>query len=121
MSLRPCWVCRQPVPMGRCPAHPTTDRVYRPHRDRRAVNGSAYATLRRAVLDRDDWVCQYCHHTASTVDHVLPRARGGRSVAENLVACCALCNNSKKDKTLQEWIATGCAPQGAIALLEAMQ
>ena len=46
---------------------------------------------RRAVLARDDWTCQYCGSTKSglTVDHVIPRSRGGLSVWENIVAACA--------------------------------
>ena len=46
---------------------------------------------RRAVLARDSWTCQYCGSTKSglTVDHVIPRSRGGKSVWENIVAACA--------------------------------
>ena len=46
---------------------------------------------RRAVLARDAWTCQYCGSRKSglTVDHVIPRSRGGKSVWENIVAACA--------------------------------
>src|SRR5207249_4042783 len=37
-----------------------------------------------------------------TLDHVVPRSRGGRSSWENLVACCYQCNNSKGDRTPEE-------------------
>ena len=37
-----------------------------------------------------------------TLDHVVPRSRGGRSSWENLVACCYRCNNSKGDRTPEE-------------------
>ncbi|WP_417511144.1 HNH endonuclease [Microbacterium sp.] len=57
---------------------------------------------RRGVLRRDDHRCGYCGKTASTIDHVLPRSRGGADSWENLVACCLRCNNVKSDRTPQE-------------------
>jgi 5-methylcytosine-specific restriction endonuclease McrA len=59
---------------------------------------------RKAVLARDAWTCQYCGHQASglTVDHVIPRSRGGESVWENIVASCAPCNRRKGNLTPRE-------------------
>ncbi|GAA1546885.1 5-methylcytosine-specific restriction endonuclease McrA [Microbacterium ginsengiterrae] len=57
---------------------------------------------RRGVLRRDDHRCGYCGNAASTIDHVLPRSRGGAGSWENLVACCLRCNNIKGDRTPQE-------------------
>lgn len=57
---------------------------------------------RRGVLRRDAHRCAYCGKSASTVDHVLPKSRGGRDSWENLVACCLRCNNTKSDRTLAE-------------------
>lgn len=57
---------------------------------------------RRGVLRRDDHRCGYCGKSASTIDHVLPRSRGGADSWENLVACCLRCNNLKSDRTPQE-------------------
>lgn len=57
---------------------------------------------RRGVLRRDDNVCAYCGGFANTIDHVLPRSRGGADSWENLVACCLKCNNVKGDRTPQE-------------------
>lgn len=57
---------------------------------------------RRGVLRRDRSRCGYCHATAGTVDHILPRSRGGRDSWENLVACCLRCNNIKGDRTPAE-------------------
>jgi 5-methylcytosine-specific restriction endonuclease McrA len=55
---------------------------------------------RRAVFARDSWTCQYCGRTSHlTVDHVLPRSRGGASVWENIVTSCAPCNRRKGDRT----------------------
>ena len=59
---------------------------------------------RRAVLARDRHTCQYCGHTSRdlTIDHVVPRGKGGGATWDNLVACCAKCNNLKADKTPRE-------------------
>lgn len=55
---------------------------------------------RRAVFARDSWTCQYCGRTSHlTVDHVLPRSRGGASVWENIVTSCAPCNRRKGNRT----------------------
>jgi 5-methylcytosine-specific restriction endonuclease McrA len=53
---------------------------------------------RRAVFARDDWTCQYCGARSNlTVDHVIPRSKGGPSSWENIVASCAPCNLRKGD------------------------
>jgi len=55
---------------------------------------------RRAVFARDRWTCQYCGHERGnlTVDHVIPRSKGGPSNWENIVTCCAPCNRRKGDR-----------------------
>ena len=55
---------------------------------------------RKAVLARDSWTCQYCGTSKPglTVDHVIPRSRGGESVWENIVASCASCNRRKGNR-----------------------
>lgn len=59
---------------------------------------------RRAVLARDDWTCQYCgsRRGSLTVDHVIPRSKGGGSTWENIVASCAPCNRTKADRLPRE-------------------
>lgn len=59
---------------------------------------------RKAVLARDSWTCQYCGHRAMglTVDHVIPRSRGGPSEWDNIVAACAPCNRRKGNRTPHE-------------------
>jgi 5-methylcytosine-specific restriction endonuclease McrA len=54
---------------------------------------------RRGVLRRDGHRCAYCGNSATTIDHVTPRSRGGLDHWENLVACCLKCNNKKGDRT----------------------
>ena len=72
---------------------------------------------RRGVLRRDAHRCAYCGAAAATIDHVLPRSRGGKDTWENLVACCLRCNNLKGDRTPHEmsWElrSTPGAPRGA--------
>jgi 5-methylcytosine-specific restriction endonuclease McrA len=63
----------------------------------------AHVTLtRRAVFARDGGRCVYCGSAASTIDHVVPRSRGGRHVWENVVAACNRCNHVKADRSLHE-------------------
>ena len=59
---------------------------------------------RRALFARDGWRCMYCGTTASklTLDHVVPRSRGGDSVWENVVTSCAPCNLRKGDRLVEE-------------------
>ncbi len=57
---------------------------------------------RRAIFARDGWRCVYCRGPAETIDHVVPRSRGGRHVWENVVAACADCNHTKGARTLAE-------------------
>jgi len=61
------------------------------------------AVSRRSIMLRDRHSCQYCGRSLEskklTLDHVVPRSRGGGSTWENLVACCHPCNNRKADRT----------------------
>jgi 5-methylcytosine-specific restriction endonuclease McrA len=55
---------------------------------------------RRAVFARDGWTCQYCGSRSTlTVDHVVPKSKGGGSNWENIVASCAPCNRRKGDSS----------------------
>ncbi|MEX2542575.1 MAG: HNH endonuclease [Trueperaceae bacterium] len=71
--------------------------IRRPHRQRVAFN-------RKNVFRRDDHACQYCgiHSNDLTLDHVLPRSRGGPTSWVNVVACCRKCNAKKRDRTPDE-------------------
>ena len=68
----------------------------------RIPSGRAVPVSRRGVLRRDNQRCGYCASSATTIDHVMPRSRGGADSWENLVACCLRCNNVKGDRTPQE-------------------
>jgi len=72
----------------------------------RHIPQQSRALSRKNILLRDRNTCQFCGRvfpsSELTLDHVVPRSRGGRSSWENLVACCYRCNNSKGDRTPEE-------------------
>jgi 5-methylcytosine-specific restriction endonuclease McrA len=59
---------------------------------------------RKNVWIRDEGRCQYCANHVSinvfTLDHVLPKTRGGKTSWTNVVTCCVTCNQRKGDKSL---------------------
>jgi hypothetical protein len=61
---------------------------------------------RKNIFRRDNHTCQYCKVSLNsencTIDHVMPRSRGGRHVWENVVSCCLKCNRKKGNRTPQE-------------------
>jgi 5-methylcytosine-specific restriction endonuclease McrA len=54
------------------------------------------------VLRRDSYTCAFCSGKATTIDHVVPRAQGGRNSWKNTVAACSPCNNKKRDRTPEQ-------------------
>jgi len=63
-------------------------------------NGPAWS--RAGVHARDGRRCGYCGKDATTIDHILPRSRGGRNTWKNTVAACTVCNQRKGDRTPAE-------------------
>lgn len=63
------------------------------------------AFSRRAVLQRDNFTCQYCMKPCMpdelTLDHVYPASKGGRTTWDNIVAACYKCNGDKGDKLIK--------------------
>ncbi len=61
---------------------------------------------RRNIFNRDSNTCQYCgvqfSRSELTVDHVVPKSRGGRNSFTNIVAACIPCNSKKANKTPEE-------------------
>ena len=59
---------------------------------------------RREVFNRDRYTCQYCGRQTRelTLDHVIPRHRGGRHDWENLASACKVCNHRKAGRTPSE-------------------
>ena len=72
---------------------------------------------RAALMRRDNYRCASCGQRAETIDHIVPRSRGGQHTWENCVASCAACNHKKADKLLEElgWTlrVTPAVPRGA--------
>ena len=72
----------------------------------RRIPHQTRALSRKNILLRDRNTCQYCGnvHSSSelTLDHVVPRSRGGLSAWENLVACCHPCNRQKGNQLAPE-------------------
>lgn len=57
--------------------------------------------FRRLILERDRYTCYFCKEYGDTIDHLLPRAKGGHTTPDNCVCACNLCNQSKADKDLE--------------------
>jgi 5-methylcytosine-specific restriction endonuclease McrA len=57
---------------------------------------------RAGLMHRDRFRCAYCGGRAETIDHVVPRSRGGPHTWQNCVACCAKCNHRKSNHLLSE-------------------
>ena len=72
----------------------------------RRIPHQTRALSRKNILLRDRNACQYCQIVLTagelTLDHVVPRSRGGLSTWENLVACCHNCNRRKGNQLLHE-------------------
>jgi 5-methylcytosine-specific restriction endonuclease McrA len=59
---------------------------------------------RHLIYKRDDHRCQYCGSIKQlTIDHVIPKSKGGKDTWENLVVACMPCNTKKGDRTPEEW------------------
>jgi 5-methylcytosine-specific restriction endonuclease McrA len=97
VEAHPERVIRSPA---RILAHPVVIRLLRYVRVPRFA---ARRITRRALFARDGFRCQYCGDASRlTVDHVVPRSRGGTSMWENMVTACAPCNLKKGDRTPRE-------------------
>jgi len=59
---------------------------------------------RNEIFRRDQFTCQYCGKTSKhlTIDHIIPKSKGGQDVWENVVTACAACNHRKGGKLLEE-------------------
>jgi 5-methylcytosine-specific restriction endonuclease McrA len=93
----------------------STDRVFRSAREMlpepsvvrlaryvRVPRERNVAVNRRTVFARDNQHCQYCGAAAESIDHVLPRSKGGTHTWDNVVAACRRCNTHKEDRLPHE-------------------
>ena len=59
------------------------------------------------IYRRDDYSCVYCGSREKlTIDHVIPKSKGGKNTWDNLVTCCSSCNLNKSDRPLKEFLET---------------
>lgn len=60
-----------------------------------------------AILQKTKWCCAYCgiklNQDIYTIDHILPRSKGGKNSIENLIAACRNCNARKGDKSIEQF------------------
>jgi 5-methylcytosine-specific restriction endonuclease McrA len=91
------------------PLHSATDTYPWPHVIRlityvHVPRAAQRKISRRALFARDNWRCVYCGTGGGrlTLDHVVPRSRGGDSIWENVVTSCAPCNLRKGNRLLEE-------------------
>jgi 5-methylcytosine-specific restriction endonuclease McrA len=69
---------------------------YRARLREQGVAAAVPASIRRAVLERDEWECLLCHATENLeVDHIVPKSKGGHAVVDNLQTLCRECNRAK--------------------------
>ncbi|WP_283753771.1 HNH endonuclease [Roseofilum acuticapitatum] len=58
---------------------------------------------RKELLRRDKHMCQYCGHKKNlTIDHVIPRSKGGQHTWDNVAIACGSCNSRKGDRTPEQ-------------------
>ncbi|WP_285889375.1 HNH endonuclease [Paenibacillus glycanilyticus] len=60
--------------------------------------------FRSYILTRDNYTCHFCGQYGDTIDHMLPRAKGGHTTPDNCVVACNECNQSKADKDIEEFM-----------------
>lgn len=104
--------CRELVTTGYCDAHKrswTSDKI-RGNRHQRGY-GTKWEKVRAGVLKRDSYLCQVCRMAGRTtpateVDHIVPKARGGKDDALNLQAICSPCHKHKTAMDARSELAT---------------
>lgn len=81
------------------------DAIYLPYYE--SLPKTEVVFSRKNLLLRDRYTCQYCgkylkNPKERTIDHVIPKSRGGKTVWTNVVLCCKKCNLKKGDRTPEE-------------------
>ena len=90
-----CRVAKIASPTRRCPA---CERAYNQRRGSPTARGLGYeyTKKRERILRRDGYTCWRCGAAAFTLDHFIPRSRGGTNEDDNLRAACVHCNYGRR-------------------------
>lgn len=73
-------------------------------RDNNKVRQRRFRFKKVGLEYEDDLKCAYCGKDAVTVDHIVPRSKGGADCPENAVPCCNSCNSTKSNKDLADFL-----------------
>ena len=76
----------------------------------KSSRSSKWKAQRLRVLNRDQWICFYCHGPANEADHIIAKVNGGDDSMENLVSCCRMCNLRKGRKPQGVFLAHASTP-----------
>lgn len=72
---------------------------------------SARKKFRESIFEAWDWKCAYCEKQlcdrTATIDHIIPKHKGGHNTRNNLACCCNSCNKSKASTLPFEWLKEG--------------
>lgn len=70
------------------------------------IGGPERPLSKKLIHERDNWVCAYCGDFGDTVDHIVPKALGGKDSWDNVITACITCNGLKGKKMLSEigWV-----------------
>ena len=64
---------------------------------------TARIRFRQAIFQHWNWRCAYCGGTAESLDHILPKVKGGLTVRSNLAPACLPCNRRKGHREVFTW------------------
>ena len=68
---------------------------------------NARRKFRQSIFESREWKCAYCGKDldidSATIDHILPKFKGGHNVKSNMLCSCSKCNRSKGSSLLEEW------------------
>lgn len=71
------------------------------------LNYKSIRWLKNDIKKRDKYQCYICGKSLKneeiTLDHIIPKSRGGKDTLDNLATCCFSCNNLKADMSLEEF------------------
>lgn len=72
---------------------------------------SARKKFRQSIFEAWEWKCAYCEKQlcdrTATIDHIIPKHKGGHNTRNNLACCCNSCNKSKASTLPFEWLKEG--------------